>query len=178
MLAHAVKSISESICITDTEGKIIFVNNSFCNSYGYTHDEILGSHISLLLSNQSADGFLNHILSSTLRGGWGGELLSKRKDGSEFLSSISTSVIRDEKGSPIAFTIVAMDITDRKKSENELRDSRQMLQLILDNIPQRIFWKDINSNYLGCNKNFANDAGFSNPSDLIGLNDYNMLEKR
>lgn len=174
MLAHAVKSISESICITDTEGKIIFVNNSFCNSYGYTYDEILGSHISLLLSNQSADGFLNHILSSTLRGGWSGELLSKRKDGSEFLSSISTSVIRDEKGSPIAFTIVAMDITDRKKSENELRDSRQMLQLILDNIPQRIFWKDINSNYLGCNKNFANDAGFSNPSDLIGLNDYNM----
>lgn len=174
MLAHAVKSISESVCITDNEGKIIFVNSSFCNTYGYTYDEILGCHISLLLSNQSPESFLNYVLPATLRGGWNGEFMCKRKDGSEFLTSISTSVIRDENGSPIAFTTVAMDITDRKRAENELRDSKQMLQLILDNIPQRIFWKDINSSYLGCNKNFANDAGFANPSELIGLNDYDM----
>ncbi len=49
-----------------------------------------------------------------------------------------------------------------------------MLQLILDNIPQRIFWKDCNSIYLGCNKNFAYDAGLSSPDDIVGTNDYDM----
>ncbi len=49
-----------------------------------------------------------------------------------------------------------------------------MLQLILDNIPQRIFWKDVNSKYLGCNKSFAKDAALSNPLEIIGSTDYDM----
>ena len=93
MLAHAIKSISESVCITDMDGKIIFVNNSFCNSYSYTYEEILGQPISTLISDKNPENILIQILPATLRGGWNGELKSRRKDGSEFLTSISTSVI-------------------------------------------------------------------------------------
>ena len=174
MLAHAVKSISESVCITDIKGNIIFVNNSFCNSFNYSYEEILGQPISILRSKKNPENVLSQILSETLSGGWNGELKSRRKDGTEFLTSISTSVIRNDAGNPVALITVALDITDRKKSENELRQSRQMLQLILDNIPQRIFWKDRNSIYLGCNKNFANDAGLLTPDDVLGANDYDM----
>lgn len=174
MLAHAVKSISESVCITDMEGNITFVNKSLCNSYGYNEDEIIGKNISILRSAENNDEMLTKILPATLRGGWNGEIVSKRKDGSEFLTSISTSVIRNDKGDPIALTTVALDITDRKNAENELRQSKQMLQLILDNIPQRIFWKDLNSTYLGCNKTFADDANLSTPEEIIGLTDYDM----
>jgi PAS domain S-box-containing protein len=85
--------------------------------------------------------------------------------------SFDVSAIQIEPGKIAVFF---SDITDRKKSENELRHSKQMLQLILDNIPQRIFWKDLNSNYLGCNKNFANDAGLTNPDDILSTNDYDM----
>jgi PAS domain S-box-containing protein len=174
MLAHAIKSISESVYITDMDGKIIFVNSSFCNSYSYTYEEILGQPISILISDKNPENILSRILPATLRGGWNGELKSRRKDGSEFLTSISTSVIRNDFNNPVALINVALDITDRKRSENELRQSKQMLQLILDNIPQRIFWKDRNSVYLGCNKNFANDAGLSNPDDILGADDYEM----
>ncbi|MDH3268804.1 MAG: PAS domain S-box protein, partial [Ignavibacteria bacterium] len=174
MLAHAVKSISESVCITDMNDKIIFVNSSFCNSFNYAYEEILGQSISILRSDKNPENVLSQILPSTLRGGWNGELRSRRKDGTEFLTFISTSVIRNDGGNPIALITVASDITDRKKSENELRQSRQMLQLILDNIPQRIFWKDCNSIYLGCNKNFAYDAGHMSPNDIVGTNDYDM----
>ncbi len=174
MLAHAVKSISESVCITDMNGSIIFVNNSFCNSYNYIYEEILGQPISILRSDKNPENILSQIIPATLRGGWNGEFISKRKDGTEFLTSISTSVIRNDDGNPVALITVALDITDRKKSENELRQSRQMIQLILDNIPQRIFWKDRNSIYLGCNKNFASDAGLFSPDDILGTNDYEM----
>ena len=48
------------------------------------------------------------------------------------------------------------------------------LQLIMDNIPQYIFWKDKESVYLGCNQNFATAAGLSNPNEIIGKTDYDL----
>ncbi|BBO90099.1 PAS domain S-box protein [Desulfosarcina ovata] len=81
-------------------------------------------------------------------------------------------------GSPIivdsALTgVVAMytDITALKKAENELRRNERMLRLVLDTIPVRVFWKDRECRYLGCNRPFAEDAGFSDPSELIGRDD-------
>jgi PAS domain S-box-containing protein len=56
----------------------------------------------------------------------------------------------------------------------ELFHSRQMLELVLDNIPQRVFWKDINSIYVGCNKSLAQDSGFDDPEELVGKNDFDM----
>jgi PAS domain S-box-containing protein len=66
------------------------------------------------------------------------------------------------------------DITERRRAEEELHHSRQMLQLVLDNIPQRVFWKDRNFNYLGCNKPFAIDAGLQNPEEIIGKSDFEL----
>ena len=55
-----------------------------------------------------------------------------------------------------------------------MRATQEMLQLVMDNIHQRIFWKDRNSVYLGCNKNFAEDAGIGDPASIVGKNDYDM----
>jgi PAS domain S-box-containing protein len=49
-----------------------------------------------------------------------------------------------------------------------------MLQLIMNNIPHSIFWKDKDLSYLGCNQNFANDAGKESPEEIIGKTDYDM----
>ena len=69
------------------------------------------------------------------------------------------------------------DITDRKHAEEELYSSQTMLQLVLDTIPQRIFWKDRDSIYLGCNKFFAADAQIESPDDIIGKNDFDLVWK-
>jgi len=66
------------------------------------------------------------------------------------------------------------DVTERKRAEEELYRSRQMLQSILDAIPQRVFWKDRNCIYLGCNQSFATDAGVNNPAEIIGKNDFDL----
>lgn len=59
-----------------------------------------------------------------------------------------------------------------RKAQQELAESRALLQTILDTVPQRIFWKDRESCYLGCNLPFALDAGRDSPASLIGENDY------
>ncbi|HUX83420.1 MAG TPA: EAL domain-containing protein [Halothiobacillus sp.] len=51
---------------------------------------------------------------------------------------------------------------------------RDLLISIIENIPIRVFWKDMNSRYLGCNTLFARDAGLSSPADLLGKDDEQM----
>ncbi|MGF1461468.1 MAG: ATP-binding protein [Leptolyngbyaceae cyanobacterium] len=66
----------------------------------------------------------------------------------------------------------------REQVETELKASQQLLQIVMDTLPEKIFWKDRNLVYLGCNRNFAEDAGMSSPHELIGKTDYDMPWKQ
>ncbi len=66
------------------------------------------------------------------------------------------------------------DISDRKKADQELIKSQQLLRMIFDTLPQRVFWKDTNFNYLGCNQKFAEDAGFNSTEEVIGKSDFEL----
>lgn len=66
------------------------------------------------------------------------------------------------------------EIQERKKVEQALQEWRQMLQSVLDTIPVRVFWKDLHSTYLGCNRPFARDAGLQSAEEIIGKNDFEM----
>jgi diguanylate cyclase (GGDEF)-like protein/PAS domain S-box-containing protein len=74
-----------------------------------------------------------------------------------------------------AFTI-GIDVTQRKKAEKLLKDKETLLQLVLDNIPQHIFWKDTNSVFLGCNRNWAEAAQIGSPAAVIGKTDFDLLD--
>jgi diguanylate cyclase (GGDEF)-like protein/PAS domain S-box-containing protein len=52
-----------------------------------------------------------------------------------------------------------------------LTESQGMLHLVLDTIPDRVFWKGLDLNYLGCNRLFSHDAGFSSPREIVGKDD-------
>ncbi|MBT9310978.1 EAL domain-containing protein [Leptothoe kymatousa] len=55
-----------------------------------------------------------------------------------------------------------------------LQRREQFLQAVLDTFPISVFWKDLNSVYLGCNRNFLRDAGLTDVSEMVGKNDYDM----
>jgi len=63
---------------------------------------------------------------------------------------------------------------EEPKRMEELLEPQRMLQSVLDTIPTRVFWKDLDSNYLGCNLPFALDAGLQSPEEIIGRNDFEM----
>ena len=69
---------------------------------------------------------------------------------------------------------LARDVTERKKAEEALQASRDLLRSVVENIPIRVFWKDAELRYLGCNRVFARDAGMPRPEDLIGKDDFQM----
>ncbi len=59
-------------------------------------------------------------------------------------------------------------------TRQDLAESKELLRTIIDTVPVRIFWKDLNSTYLGCNRLFAYDANMENQNQLIGKNDFDM----
>src|SRR5690606_13266278 len=68
----------------------------------------------------------------------------------------------------------ARDITERIETENQLLESRKILRDVIDTIPVRVFWKDRESKYVGCNSLFAQDADKETPEDIIGKSDADL----
>ncbi len=65
----------------------------------------------------------------------------------------------------------------RKRTEHLLFQTNQRLQLVLNNIPQRVFWKDSNSIYLGCNQAYARDCGLLDTTSIYGISDFDLFDK-
>ena len=65
-----------------------------------------------------------------------------------------------------------------KQTQQQVQEAQEFLQLVIDSIPQLIFWKDIQSTYLGCNRLFAQAAGLNDCKDIIGKTDYDLPWKK
>jgi PAS domain S-box-containing protein len=128
LLIHAVRCISECVSITDMDNKILFVNNAFLKTYQYEEHELLGKDISMVRSPNNNAELVKVILPSTLEGGWQGELLNRRKDGTDFYVFVSTSIIRDYSGRPLALIGVSSERTEQKKLELERQAIFEMTQ--------------------------------------------------
>ncbi len=74
--------------------------------------------------------------------------------------------------------MIFSDITENKKTQEEIMPARQMLQKVMDSIPQFICWKDRNSVFLGCNKNYARMIGLSDPEEIVGKTDWDLPWKK
>lgn len=139
MLAQAIKGISECVSITDLDNKVVFVNDAFERTYGYSKEEIIGKQISFVRGHNNPAGINAEIDKATDRGGWQGELYNRAKDGREFPVYLSTSLLRNEKGEVIASIGVASDITERKRSEQAVKQSEKRYQDLYDSAPDMYF---------------------------------------
>ncbi|WP_371324436.1 response regulator [Dechloromonas sp. ZY10] len=66
-------------------------------------------------------------------------------------------------------------IRQQQDDAKEMREQKDLLQSIIDHAPIRVFWKDCELRYRGCNNLFARDASFSRPEQLIGKTDFDMV---
>ena len=125
LLAHAVENVGECVSITDEENNIIFVNDSFLKTYGYNRNELIGKKINLLRSSDNIEENHPEILIETIKGGWKGEIINRKKDGTEFPVYLSTSLIKNEIGNTIALIGVATDISESIMNRAELIKAKE-----------------------------------------------------
>ncbi len=177
-LSLAVEQSPSSVIITDAKGDITYVNQKFTESTGYKAKEVVGRNPRFLNARVLPPNFYKDLWSTITKGKeWRGELCNRRKGGRIFWESARIRPITNPTGTTTHYLAVKEDITERRRAEQELRASRQLLQSILDAIPQRVFWKDKNSRFLGCNRPFAMDAGLESPEAIVGKNDADLSWK-
>jgi PAS domain S-box-containing protein len=167
LLANSLKSVNECVSITDMDDKVLFLNKAFLDTYGFDKNDLKEESISYIRSPNNPSEIINEILPETIRGGWHGELLNRKKDGTEFPVSLSTAVIKNNQGEPIAMIGVASDITESKKTEAALRLSEERFRSVAQSANDAIITTDSTGIILGWNRGAENSFGY-NESEILG----------
>jgi PAS domain S-box-containing protein len=126
-LVAAVEQASETIVITDVEGRIEYVNPAFERISGYTRAEAIGRKPSLLNSGRHDDAHYAAMWQTITRGEtWSGHFVNKRKDGSLYEEEAVISPIRDGRGTIVNFVAVKRDVTHEVALQTQVRQAQKM----------------------------------------------------
>ncbi|MEW6508340.1 MAG: PAS domain-containing sensor histidine kinase [Bacteroidota bacterium] len=151
LLLHMINSISEAVNITNMENEILFVNNAFLKTYGYNLDEVIGKNILMLRSDKNDLKGISKINTATINGGWTGRLINKRKDGSEFVIELSTSIIKDESGKAAALVGISRDLTDQIKAEEKLREVQDKYRTLFLELKDTVYESSVDGRFVELN---------------------------
>lgn len=170
-----VISTQDAIILFDiTTKQIIDINKAAENMYGYSRQEFLKLTYNDITAEQAvSDKSIKELESKksmrvSVR-------YHKRKDGTLFPVEISGSFIPLYTGQKAACGIIR-DITERNLAEDALRKSESKYRTLIENLPQKIFFKDSDSVYISCNKNYADDLKIK-PDEIAGKTDYEFYPK-
>ncbi len=131
-LAHVTRCIREFVLIADTRGRITYANQAVIDRFGYALDELIGKQVSIMVSGAGSREQTRGALRSTLKGGWSGDIVARAKQGEEFWISLTTSVLSHENR-VMGIVVVARDIGERKRAEEQLRKSESQFRLLWEN---------------------------------------------
>jgi two-component system, cell cycle sensor histidine kinase and response regulator CckA len=133
-LSHAVEQSPVSVVITDTEGRIEYVNRKFTEVTGYTLEEVLGKNPRILKSGDLPVEEYQRLWAAISTGGtWSGEFHNRRKNGELFWEWATISPIHNGDGRLTHFLGVKEDITQRKSVAEALRASEERFRLLTEN---------------------------------------------
>ncbi len=126
-LVTAVEQAAEAIIITDTEGKIQYVNPAFEQIAGYERSAVIGRNPRLLRSGENNPKTYEEMWENITSGKhWMGRLVNRRSDGKEYHVEVAISPMRNDDGEIINYVAVQRDITKEKELEDQLRQAQKL----------------------------------------------------
>ncbi|ULA68384.1 MAG: putative Histidine kinase [Nitrospira sp.] len=176
-----VETALDAIIVMNDAGVILDWNLQAEKTFGWSRTEAVGRLLSTSIIPPQYREAHERGLRRFLETGEGPvlntriEITACDRMGREFPVELAISTLM--KGSVCTFSAFVRDITDRKQAEEQLAEAHAMLNLIMNNIPLYVFWKDRSSTYLGCNRLFSQAAGVEAPEALIGKTDRDLCWK-
>ena len=150
--------------------RVDWINDAGCRMFGRAREELVGRSILELFPGARDDGMFQAHARLVETG------QSLARDAVTYAASDGRWRSFDLRATKLGdgYAVAFRDVTERWQADESGLRSEEMFQFVLDSIPQRVFWKDTNSVFVGCNLPFAQDAGFDHPSELVGLTDLDM----
>ena len=167
-----VESIDDyAIFMLDANGIVTTWNRGAERIKGYRADEILGQHCSRFYrAEEVRAGQCQRELEQAARGGrFEGEGWRMRKDGSRFWASVVITAIREPgNGSLLGFSKITNDLTQRKLTEEALRESEERFRLTIDEAPIGMALVSLDGRFVRVNRAFCEVVGYQ-PAELMNL---------
>lgn len=163
-LSKGIEQSPASIIITDTSGNIEYVNQKFNEVSGYSFDEIKGKNPRIFQSGRTTRAEYKRLWETISSGNeYRSEVLNRKRNGDLFWESVLISPIRDEEGTIINYIAIKEDITDRKKSDLEIRK----LSVAIEQNPASVIITNTEGIIEYVNNKFLIVTGYSK-KELIG----------
>jgi PAS domain S-box-containing protein len=133
--AHLLDAVGQAVIAIDMQGKVTYWNRRAEELYGWSAQEVMGRLVREVLVSEDQEERAAEI-GSELRAGrsWTGEFVVRRRDGTTFPAMVTDTPVRYERGDLVGLIGVSMDVTERKRAEEALRESNQRIENILESI--------------------------------------------
>ncbi len=137
--AAALEAVADPVILTGPGGEILWVNAAFTRQNGWRSDEILGQTPRVLRSGKTAAALYEALWQTILAGrSWNGEVVNRRKDGSEYTASLTVAPVLGASGRPEAFVATHRDISAQRRFEEELRRSEASVRSMIERLPEAV----------------------------------------
>ncbi len=138
LYSNAVEEAPDGFQIVNLDGHIVYSNKAVEKIYGFSRLELNGKHVNELNVDPR---FATRVILPAIQdtGTWAGELMVKHKDGREIPIWLTTSMVKDAGGKPIAMVGVMRDITERKRAEEALQESEARYRTLFESAGDAIF---------------------------------------
>jgi len=167
-----LQATRDGFWLCDIKGNIIDVNDALCKMLGYSRTELLAMHISDIDYHDQPSDVSRRIEEIILTGYSRFESKHRCKNGTVMDVDISNSYLKERS----CFCVFVRDITERKQAEEEHRRNEGHLRTLVQTIPDFIWLKDPEGDYLSCNPKFERFFGASE-KDIVGKTDYDFVER-
>ncbi|MEG4942711.1 PAS domain S-box protein [Microcoleus sp. F4-D5] len=175
-LSGVLDIADEAIISVDSSQRITLYNQGAERIFGYTSEEMLGQTLDRLLPERFAASHRQHVdrfaqsAQTARKMGKRGEIVGRRKDGTEFPAEASISQL--ELTGDKVFTVFLRDISDRKQAEATLRESEARFQAFMNHSPAAAWITDREGKFLYISQTYARI--FNVPKDLVGKIDLSI----
>ncbi len=165
-----------AVFITDPDGVIQYTNPGFEKVYGYTNEEALGKTPRIIKSGLISEDGYKSFWATLLSGGTAsGELINKTKDGRNIPISGANTAILDENGKILGYLAVHQDISERKKSEEALRNIQERYALAAEGANDGLWDWDIANDTIYYSPRWKSMLGFEEHELTRGFQDWEDL---
>jgi PAS domain S-box-containing protein len=175
-LSSAVAQSFDGIAIADLDYKLIYVNSAWAMIHGYdSAEELIGKSIEILHNREQREKDVKPFIQVVKEKGINtGEMRHIRKDGTPFITLMTTTLLKDAQETPVAILGIIKDITEHKQVDELLLESKLKYQNLIESTSDWVWEVDEDGRYTYVSSRIRDLLGYE-PEEVVHMTHFDLM---